>query len=502
MLACNNENITWELIDEPVDPSLRKTKIICTLGPATNDVDKIGQLIDAGMNVARFNFSHGTFETHDLMYRNLQMALQKRPGKHVAVMLDDKGPEIRTGYLVDGKPVNIIKDSIVEITTDYSLKGDATHLSCTYMDLPTSVKVGQKIFVADGDLTFIVTEIGEISIKCKAMNSATIGETKNMNLPGVIVTLPTLTEKDKHDISQWPLSHEVDYIAASFVRRGSNIDEIRACLGRRLRNIQIIAKIENEEGLKNIEEILQKADGIMVARGDLGMEMPPEKVFLAQKKIIHLCNVYGKYVITATQMLDSMISKPRPTRAECTDVANAVLDGTDCVMLSGESANGMYPIEAVNIMSRICVTAEQLIEPDYEFNKIRESVLTYQTSMTVPESIASSAVKASIDVNAKLIIVLTSTGSTARQVAKYRPRLPIYVLAESKQTARQISGVIRGTVCRSIESMMSTESIIMRAILNCKQMKMLNTGDIVVAIHGMVEAHSGATNMLRILVCP
>ncbi|KAK8790974.1 hypothetical protein WA158_005605 [Blastocystis sp. Blastoise] len=501
-MAGLGENISWEIIDEPANTNIRKTKIICTLGPAVNSVDKIVQLIDAGMNVARFNFSHGTFETHDAMYQNLQNALKQRPGKHVAVMLDDKGPEIRTGYLVDGKAVTIVKDSIVEITTDYTIKGDATHLACTYTDLPTSVKVGQKIFVADGDLTFIVKEIGDTSIKCQAMNNATIGETKNMNLPGVVVTLPTLTEKDKHDISQWPLTHNVDYIAASFVRKASNIDEIRECLGRRLQHIQVIAKIENEEGLKNIEEIIQKADGIMVARGDLGMEMPPEKVFLAQKKMIHLCNIYGKYVITATQMLDSMISKPRPTRAECTDVANAVLDGSDCVMLSGESANGAYPFEAVSIMSRICVTAESIMNPDEEFNKIRSLVLTKEGNVTVPESIASSAVKTAIDVNAKLIIVLTSTGSTARQVAKYRPPQFIYVLAETKAVATQVEGVIRGTKCRSIESMMGSESIIMKAILNCKETGMIKSGDLVVAIHGMREAQSGATNILRILACP
>ena len=310
------------------------------------------------MNIARLNFSHGDHETHGKCIENLNKALASRPGKNVAVMLDTKGPEIRTGLLEDGKAIELIKDSIIKVTTDYTFKGNANAISCSYASLTTSVQVGSMMLVADGSLTLEVTEIGADFVMARCLNGCKLGEKKNMNLPGVNVDLPTLTPKDEEDLVKFGLKHKVDFIAASFVRKASDIDYIRKVLGPEGDRIMIISKIENQEGLHNYDAILEKTDGIMVARGDLGMEIPPEKVFIAQKWMIEKANIAGKPVHTATQMLESMINAPRPTRAEASDVANAVLDGTDCVMLSGESANGAYPVNAVTIMCKCSIEAE------------------------------------------------------------------------------------------------------------------------------------------------
>jgi pyruvate kinase len=321
-----------------------------------------------------------------------------------------------------------------------------------------------------------------------------------MNLPGAKVLLPTLTEKDEDDLVNFGLVQGVDFIAASFVRTAQDIENIRSVLGPRGRAIKIIAKIESQEGLENFDEILAKTDGIMVARGDLGMEIPPEKVFLAQKMMIRKANIAGKPVITATQMLESMIKNPRPTRAECTDVANAVLDGTDCVMLSGETANGEYPVEAVQMMGKICVQAEGAIQHDELYQALRNSVLENTGAMSTQEAIASSAVKTAIDICAKMIVVLTESGTTARLISKYRPAQPILVLTALGETARQSEGLLKGTTARVMGSMIGTDSILYRATDLGKQFGWIQKGDTVVAIHGMQEARSGSTNMLKVLI--
>merc|ERR1719491_2920835 len=318
-------------------------------------------MLDAGMNIARLNFSHGDHKSHGMCVENLREALKQRPDKTCGIMLDTKGPEIRTGMLVDSKPIELVAGQDLIICTDYQFEGDATKIACSYKSLPETVQVGSIIFIADGSLTCEVTEIGENQVTCQVKNNCRLGERKNMNLPGAIVDLPTLTEKDEDDLCDFGLKYGVDMIAASFVRKAEDIETIRDVLGPRGAHIKIIAKIENQEGLNNYDDILAATDGIMVARGDLGMEIPPEKVFLAQKMMIRKANIVGKPVVTATQMLESMITNPRPTRAECSDVANAVLDGTDCVILSGETANGEYPTGAVKIMAETCVEAESAI---------------------------------------------------------------------------------------------------------------------------------------------
>ena len=307
----------------------RKTNIVCTMGPSCWDTDMLVQMIDAGMNVARLNFSHGDHESHGETIRRLHEAKHMRPNKPVAIMLDTKGPEIRTGFLKpEFKPLNLVRGQSLEIVTDYEVLGDNTKLACSYKELPESVSVGTIILAADGSLVMTVTEVRETSVVVQVNNNATVGERKNMNLPGVKVNLPVLTEKDIEDLTDFGLEYPIDMIALSFTQSAADVEFCRKVLGDRGKHIKVISKIENQEGLNNYDDILQATDGIMVARGDLGMEIPPEKVFLAQKMMVRKCNIIGKPVITATQMLESMCGNPRPTRAECTDVANAVLDGT------------------------------------------------------------------------------------------------------------------------------------------------------------------------------
>jgi pyruvate kinase len=311
-----------------------------------------------------------------------------------------------------------------------------------HISLPVTVKVGSTMFVADGSLTLVVTEIGSDFVMAKCLNGVKLGEKKNMNLPGATVDLPTLTEKDEGDLVDFGIAQGVDFIAASFVRKASDLEYIRDVLGPKGANIKIISKIENQEGLHNYDEILAASDGIMVARGDLGMEIPPEKVFIAQKWMIQKANIAGKPVTTATQMLESMISAPRPTRAEASDVANAVLDGTDSVMLSGETANGQYPINAVTIMSKCAIEAEQTLNYRRAFDDIR--ALTPK-GVSIAEGVAASACSAALDLDLDLIVVLTDNGALARLVAKYRPSVKILAASVNAQVVRQM-GAIRGVI--------------------------------------------------------
>mmetsp|Transcript_17484 Transcript_17484/g.35596 ORF Transcript_17484/g.35596 Transcript_17484/m.35596 type:complete len:511 (+) Transcript_17484:156-1688(+) len=492
-------NITLERIKSPSDVSNRKTKIICTMGPACWDVPTIESLIDAGMNVARFNFSHGDHEGHKACLDRVRQAA-KNKGKHIGILLDTKGPEIRSGFFADGaKKIELAKGESIILTSDYSFKGSNKKLACSYSSLATSVKPGQPILVADGSLVLTVLSVSpsEGEVVCRIENDCSIGERKNMNLPGVVVDLPTLTDKDIDDITNWGVPNEIDYIAASFVRKASDVEKIREILGDKDGHIKIYCKIENQEGMENYSEILAATDGIMVARGDLGMEIPPEKVFLAQKMMIREANIAGKPVITATQMLESMIVNPRPTRAECSDVANAVLDGTDCVMLSGETANGEHPAAAVTIMARTCVEAESAVNFDSLYQAVRNSTLNRYGHLSTSESIASSAVKTAIDVNAKAILVMSESGSTARQVAKFRPGMPIKVLTHSEQVARQCFGTLKGCSAYLVKTMNFEAGTINAVIDELKAEGKASAGDSVVIVHGAV-AQKGATNTMKI----
>jgi pyruvate kinase len=416
----------------------------------------------------------------------------------IAVMLDTKGPEIRSGYFANGvSKIDLVKGATLILTSNYSHKGDAHKLACSYTSLATSVKVGQSILVADGSLVLTVlscdVDVGEVT--CRVENNASIGERKNMNLPGVVVDLPTLTDKDIDDIVNWGIPNQIDFIAASFVRKAADVHAIRQLLNQE--PIHIICKIENQEGLDNYDDILRVTDGIMVARGDLGMEIPPEKVFLAQKMMIRKANIAGKPVVTATQMLESMIVNPRPTRAECSDVANAVLDGSDCVMLSGETANGQYPTAAVKIMAETCCEAESAINFNSLYQAVRNSTLVQYGHLSTSESIASSAVKTAIDVNAKAIIVCSESGATASQVAKFRSGRFVTVLTTSERVARQCFGVLKGCDARCLPSLEHTDQVVNDTIRSFKESGRANAGDPIVVVHG-TSARVGATNVMRI----
>jgi pyruvate kinase len=462
------------------------------------------KLIGAGMNVARFNFSHGDHAGHKACLDRVREAA-KNMKQHVGILLDTKGPEIRTGFFANGaKSIELTKGETITLTTDYEYLGDKTRLACSYKSMAKSVTVGQEVLVADGSLvlTVLSTDHETGDVVCEIQNNCKIGERKNMNLPGVVVDLPTLTEKDIDDIKNWGVKNDVDFVAASFVRKESDIKLIREVLGEEGKYIQIIAKIENLEGLENYDEILASTDGVMVARGDLGMEIPPEKVFLAQKMMVRKANIAGKPVVTATQMLESMISNPRPTRAECSDVANAVLDGTDCVMLSGETANGEHPEAAVSIMARTCVEAESAINFDGLYQAVRNSVLSTYGCMDTTESITSSAVKTAIDTSAKRIIVLSSSGATGRLVAKYRPSMPIIVLTPSATVARQAAGVYKNTMGVLVENYNDykfSEVVIQKTINDLLESGELQKGDGVVVVQGANAGVPGGTNALRLV---
>ncbi|KAL2557111.1 Pyruvate kinase family protein [Forsythia ovata] len=467
MATMNNSN---GYISEIIGERRPKTKIVCTLGPASRSVPMVEKLLRAGMNVARFNFSHGSHEYHQETLDNLQKAMENT-GILCAVMLDTKGPEIRTGFLKDGKPVQLKQGQEITISTDYNGTISFNVLSCD-------------------------KEQG--LVRCRCENTAVLGERKNVNLPGVIVDLPTLTEKDKEDILKWGVPNKIDMIALSFVRKGSDLVEVRKLLGEHAKSILLMSKVENQEGVANFDDILANSDAFMVARGDLGMEIPIEKIFLAQKVMIYKCNIQGKPVVTATQMLESMIKSPRPTRAEATDVANAVLDGTDCVMLSGETAAGAYPEVAVRTMAKICIEAESTIEYADVFKRITANA---PVPMSPLESLASSAVRTANSAKATLILVLTRGGSTAKLVAKYRPGMPILsvVVPEIKtdsfdwscsdESPARHSLIFRGLIpvlCAGSARASheeSTEEALEFALQHAKTKGLCKVGDSVVALH-------------------
>eukprot|EP00403_Amphidinium_massartii_P021737 CAMPEP_0178398398 /NCGR_PEP_ID=MMETSP0689_2-20121128/14752_1 /TAXON_ID=160604 /ORGANISM="Amphidinium massartii, Strain CS-259" /LENGTH=522 /DNA_ID=CAMNT_0020019159 /DNA_START=87 /DNA_END=1655 /DNA_ORIENTATION=+ len=481
----------------------RKCRIICTMGPSCWDVDMLVKLIDAGMNIARLNFSHGDHETHANTVAKIREAAKQRPDKPVAILLDTKGPEIRTGFFREdvGKSIDLVQGQELKVVTDYNFKGDSTCIAMSYPGLPKSVSPGGMILCADGGLILKVKSCGEDHVITEVMNSKTIGERKNVNLPAVKVDLPVLQEKDKKDLVEFGIPQGVDFIAASFVQSADDVKMIRETLGLRGRSIKIISKIENEAGIKNIDEIIAASDGIMVARGDMGMEIPPEKVFLVQKMMIKKCNLQGKPVVTATQMLESMTASPRPTRAEAGDVANAVLDGTDCVMLSGETAAGKFPFEAVQIMRRICEEAESVLDYSSMYLSMRMGVMSMKQSMEAVESVCSSAVKVSVDSGCKLILALTETGHTARLIAKYRPKATILAISASETSVRQLL-CVRGVTPMLTASFVGTDSVISKALVRAKADGMVVSGDWVVAIHGQKEECPGSSNLMKMVPVP
>jgi len=476
---------------------IRLTKIVCTIGPKTKDVASLEALLAKGMDVMRLNFSHGTHEYHGEVIENLRTAIKNR-GDHLycAIMLDTKGPEIRTGKLKD-KTVQIVAGQEIIVTTDLSIVGDDKRIVIDYQDLAKSAKVGNKILIADGTIALTIKEIiDERSVRCVVNHTSILGENKNVHLPGAVVLLPAVSEKDKADLL-FGVEKHVDMVAASFIRSADDVREIRAILGEKGSHIKIISKIESTEGLENFKDIVAVSDGIMVARGDLGVELPMEQIFIAQKHMISICNASTKPVITATQMLESMIQNPRPTRAEATDVANAVLDGSDCVMLSGETASGNFPMEAVEYMDSICKEAET-VESAGDYPSLFEALKQESSQPKVPEVVCSYAVRAANDLAASVIVVLTESGQTARLVAKYRPRVPVICVTSSVDTANFML-LSRACLPMVVPSMLGSDQLISSAMEYAKKIGLSKPGNLAVVIQGTLEGNPGNSNTLKVL---
>jgi pyruvate kinase len=467
---------------------MRKTKIVCTIGPSSESLENTKKLINAGMNVARLNFSHGDFEEHGNRIKNIRQACSEL-GTTVAILLDTKGPEIRLGKLAD--EYELIQGETVTLTTE-EIIGDRNRLPVTYANLPADVEVGSTILIDDGLIGLTVESIEGTEILCRIVNSGPVKSKKGVNVPGVHISLPGITEKDANDIV-FGIEQNVDFIAASFVRKATDVLEIRELLERHnASHIQIISKIENQQGVDNLDEILEVSEGLMVARGDLGVEIPAEEVPLVQKQMIQKCNRAGKPVITATQMLDSMQRNPRPTRAEASDVANAIFDGTDAIMLSGETAAGKYPVESVQTMSRIAVRAESALDYREIFTKQAKAQQT-----TVTEAISQAVANSALDLQAKAIITSTESGYTARMVSKYRPKSPIIAVTPIEPVMRRLAltwGVIPvlGTPAETTDEMFD---IAVRGGIDSGNVKL---GDTVIITAGVPVGRSGSTNLIKI----
>ncbi|KAN0014439.1 hypothetical protein ACTFIV_003386 [Dictyostelium citrinum] len=496
-MATLSRNLRLSL-DTPTSTFVR-TKIVCTIGPKTMSEEALIKLIETGMNVCRLNFSHGTHDYHGQVIKNVRSAMEKT-GKIIAIMLDTKGPEIRTGKIEDRCGyVDLFVGQEILVDTNMNQPGTSFRISIDYKGLLDSVKVGGYILIADGVISLSITSIEKEKghVVCRVNNNSRLGENKNVHLPGAIVNLPAVSEKDILDI-KFGVEQNVDFIAASFIRKADDVNEIREILGEKGKDIQIISKIENVEGVDNFNEILEVSDGIMVARGDLGVEVQMEKIFVAQKMIVSKCNAAGKPVITATQMLESMIKNPRPTRAEATDVANAVLDGSDCVMLSGETASGDYPYEAVDIMAKICREAE-LVESSTDYQTLFAALkLSSAKPVTIAETVASYAVATAIDLKADLIITLTETGLTARLVSKYRPSIPIIAVTSWPYTVKHLLAT-RGAIPFLVESLVGTDKLVESCLEYAMKHNLCRKGSRVVIVSGVMEGVPGKTNSLRVL---
>lgn len=470
---------------------MKKTKIVSTLGPASNDLDTIVKLIEAGANVFRFNFSHGDHEEH-LGRLNLVHEAEKKTGKTVGILLDTKGAEIRTTVQKDGKIEFHIGDE-VRISMDDSIEGTKEKIAVTYPGLYDDVHEGGHVLFDDGliDMQIEKKDDANRELVCKVLNEGVLGSRKGVNAPGVSINLPGITEKDSSDI-RFGLDHEINYIAASFVRKPQDILDIRELLEEKhMEHVQIFPKIESQEGIDNFDEILKVSDGLMIARGDMGVEIPPENVPLVQKSLIKKCNAVGKPVITATQMLDSMIENPRPTRAEASDVANAVFDGTDATMLSGESANGDYPVEAVATMARIDVKAENALRQYKNF-----SINDFDKT-DVTEAIGRAAAEAVENLGIKTIVAATESGYTAKMISKYRPDADILAVTFDDRTRRGLM-VNWGVYPVVAEKPATTDEMFKLATEEAKKAGLAKEGDLILIVAGVPVGEKGTTNIMKI----
>ncbi len=469
----------------------RKTKIVCTLGPATESDDVLRALMTSGMDVARLNFSHGTHETHGRTIARVKQ-MREELKLPIAIMLDTKGPEIRTGMFKDGKAM-LHKGQSFTLCTD-KVEGDETHASISYRELPKDLKKGDAVLMDDGLIALTVLELSDTCIVCRVENDGEISDHKSINVPGVELNMTFLSDQDKDDI-RFGIEQDIDFVAASFTRCAEDILEIRKLFSYRGKHdISVIAKIENSQGVQNIDDILRVSDGIMVARGDLGVEIPLESVPVIQKMLIRKAYSSGKQVITATQMLESMMTNPRPTRAEATDVANAIYDGTSATMLSGETAAGHYPVEALRTMARIAGSAEADINYVKRF-KEREN----EHQLDVTNAISHATVTSAHDLGAAAILTVTKSGRTARMISKYRPNCPIICCVMDERVRRKLN-LSWGVIPLTIQEAHNTDELFERAVQAGEQAGLLHEGELVVMTAGVPLGVSGTTNLMKVHV--
>lgn len=468
---------------------MRKTKIICTIGPSSESEERLKELMQAGMNVARFNFSHGTHEEQKIKYERL-LKVREELGMHVAALIDTKGPEIRLRDFEGGK-VELVAGQTFTLTTEEIL-GTNEKAAISYKNLKNDISVGTTILIDDGLIEMRVEEMKGKDIICHVVNGGFVSNHKGVNVPGAVLSMPYISEVDRADI-EFGVEMGFDFLAASFARTKEDILEVRKILDAKGSNMKIIAKIENMQGIENVEDILEVADGIMVARGDMGVEIPLAEVPVLQKRLIKMAVAKGKHVITATQMLESMIKNPRPTRAEATDIANAIYDGTTAIMLSGETAAGAYPIEAVKTMARIAEAAEQDI--DYRGRMYRFGVDSHSDTTT---AISFATCSIAMDINAAAIITVTLSGFTAEMVARYKPACQIIACSTEPQICRQMN-LLFGVRTISIDKEYSADVLFVHAAEEAKRAGLVKSGDKVVITAGMPLGVTGKTNMIRIL---
>lgn len=469
---------------------MQKTKMIFTIGPASDNEKTLTEFIKIGMNVARLNFSHGTHETHKEKI-DLIKKIRENLNSSTAIMLDIKGPKIRT-HNFSNDQASLKEGNTFTFSCGDEILGNSNGCSITYKELYKDVKVGGTILVDDGLLSFEIIEVKGKDIICKILTDGVIKNHKGVNVPNVSINLPSVTDKDKDDLV-FGCKMGVDFVAASFVRKASDILEIRELLNKNNGNhIQIIAKIESQEGVDNIDSIIGVADGIMVARGDMGVEIPIERVPIIQKKIIRKCNESGKIVITATQMLDSMIRNSLPTRAEACDICNAIFDGTDAIMLSGESASGNYPIEAAKTMSKIAIETEEHLDYNFLNQRLKEPAM-----YDFAEAISYSTCRTSNVLSAKAIVAATNSGATAKLVSKYKPKCPIIAITPHEQVKRGLS-LNFGVFPILCEKFSTTDDILKEAKRIVKDLNFAQDGDDIIVAAGMPTTYTGGTNMLKI----
>jgi pyruvate kinase len=464
----------------------RRAKIVCTLGPATSTPEMVDRLVRAGMDVARLNFSHGSHEDHARAIAAVRAA-SGRHEKPIAILADLQGPKIRTGKLVGGNPVTLRAGDTLVITTEDVL-GDAHRISTGYRALPAEVRKGDRILLADGLIELRVTGTSRREVRCEVVNGGELREHQGINLPGVKLRTPAFTEKDRKDLV-FSLKQGVNYVAVSFVRRAEDVLEVKGAISKAGKETPVIAKLEKPEAIDNLDAILEAADGVMIARGDLGVEMSPEKVPVVQKRIIARALDYRVPVITATQMLESMTEHPRPTRAEASDVANAIFDGTDAVMLSGETAVGRYPVESVAMMDRIVREAEA--------SSLAVARPHRPAELGISEAISEAVCHAAEELSMRVIAVFTQSGWTARLISKYRPRPPIIAFSPVQETRRRLS-LYWGVVPRKIDPVRDIDALAARAERRLLEEKLVRKGDIVALVAGTPFGIRGTTNFLKL----